>query len=1459
MADENFIDRAKAAGNAILNAAGQEGINYDDPSYLPNQQMAGKGLASLIQASGELQPNKPAGYGPITGQPIPAIDPTAIVGEAKPIGKLIGQAMYEAPGLGAKAAQEGEEAIKAITKAELNKPNTLVHYSKHQEPLELIDPKYHGTGTPGAERWRQPNIPRSYYYEAGTTPESIVESGSHFKYEVERPNNILDIASPEGQEIYAKATGGNSLEQLIKEAGYVGYKNSAHPTIPNAVAVFEAQKPIKAEALNEFARDKLIAHKELSSIKEPHILFTTENPKVAGKTASIDEMLEQLKKEGYEPIKVKGKYGAEENSILVPKVSEKQAEKLMSIAKEHGQESAIYSTGKHHEMRYLNGPNEGKSVYGSGTEVFREQLPEDFYTKLPSGKGFSHSFDFNKLEPSGKKKYAEGGVVQNYFDGTEEVEQPNTGFQPQGVPAYDIQGSEPAQVTIDHSELQNALVSGHYSLPQGMQVPAFSPDGEPVTLDASIAPDAFRDGYRYATPRDIEEHKYGTLGQMLKTGLEHAASTATFGLSTGLERLAGVKGEDILARSRVNPGSAFAGDILGLITPMGEMGAAAKIVDKAGIAAAEKLGLGAAEQATGKFISNPGVINGMMTTATRGAVETGLLSAGDQVSKIMAGDPTRTASNVVQDVGLSSLIGGGISAPFGAVHPLWKAAKGSQLAERLGMVSADAEGPGGKTINPIVKKVMSFFGGVPEKEIDNFIQNREAIKQTPEFEELYNSLMPHVQAVQDNVVTGKATVQEAKEAFKDLQRQAFEDLRQKGFEASVAKQMAAQQLKTAQTELAQKLMESSMAKAKDVVGAVEALSDRVIQGSSDAYKILDQSGTQVSMKPFFDKGESLIKELRAEGTLESKAMAERLENYIDSVKFNGEELAAVQVKPLIQGLDKVSKYDWNATSFDKGLSRYYKQLRHELDSTLKDAVPEYREAMAPLAEDTQLLQKLRNYGSEESATRALKSIKNPDKFKNDLPALEALEQKIGTPLTQEIKQYGDPALRKELFKAMPELEMAEKTAAAVNDLKNPALRKEIEERLMQSLEGKTLSKAEQALAEALAAKEELKGITPATLESKLKSAMRGSLKAMEDVKKLPHFEGKSIDEVLKHISTVEAFGRHVTNGSRRANTFAGLGGFLAEMVGAKLMHGLGLGALLGAVTDKYGPEMTAKILDMYLEHGGKIAEIADIKNKDAVRYALAKILDSKQAISASGFKALAHYAESATAGDENLDKSAKAVFHPNKQIPVNMDTKKLKKALERMTPESMAAQQSDLSHYVPEAQTQVSTVAAQALSYLQNQKPIEQRKAPLDPKPVVSSTDQARYERTLAIAEHPGNILAFVKDGRITAKDVIDFKSMYPAAYDDLSVRLQEQMAAYMADGKTIPYRTRIGLSIFLGQPLDSTMEPMAIQSAQPMPQNMPQQSQGKPPSNSSMKGVQEAPKRNMTNLQSQDQPDNRR
>lgn len=138
--------------------------------------------------------------------------------------------------------------------------------------------------------------------------------------------------------------------------------------------------------------------------KNPHILFSVENPKFeVYHQTTHEDTVNDLRAKGFKVHPLKGKYsGKLENSMMVENPSPAAVKALMQLAKQAGQESAIYSDGNgSHELHYVNGEHEGKHHKGHGTST-PMQAPEDNFSTMEDGSMFSHSLDFSSLHPQDK-------------------------------------------------------------------------------------------------------------------------------------------------------------------------------------------------------------------------------------------------------------------------------------------------------------------------------------------------------------------------------------------------------------------------------------------------------------------------------------------------------------------------------------------------------------------------------------------------------------------------------------------------------------------------------------------------------------------------------------------------------------------------------------------------------------------------------------------------------------------------------------------------------------------------------------------------------------------------------------------------------------------------------------------------------------------------------------------------
>lgn len=256
--------------------------------------------------------------------------------------------------------------------------------------------------------------------------------------------------------------------------------------------------------------------------------------------------------------------------------------------------------------------------------------------------------------------------------------------------------------------------------------------------------------------------------------------------------------------------------------------------------------------------------------------------------------------------------------------------------------------------------------------------------------------------------------------------------------------------------------------------------------------------------------------------------------------------------------------------------------------------------------------------------------------------------------------------------------------------------------------------------------------------------------------------------------------------------------------------------------------------------GGYMAgEMAQKLGKDApeaIKLGYLKYLATDKPVKAEGFKAMVDFVDAAYKGEKMLSKAAAGVIKPGvpvlspSQIPTHNELMKLDKLVAKASDNTdMLDKQdeSDLGHYLPDHQTATTTASLTAVQYLQNLKPQPQKIGPLDKEIPPSPEQEARYQRALEIAQQPAIVLQHVKNGTLQTTDMTDLKSMFPSIYSSMADKLTNELAGHDPEKAPIPYKTRMSLSLFLGQPLDNSMQPMSIIAAQPKPKAPPPPMQG--------------------------------
>ncbi len=278
---------------------------------------------------------------------------------------------------------------------------------------------------------------------------------------------------------------------------------------------------------------------------------------------------------------------------------------------------------------------------------------------------------------------------------------------------------------------------------------------------------------------------------------------------------------------------------------------------------------------------------------------------------------------------------------------------------------------------------------------------------------------------------------------------------------------------------------------------------------------------------------------------------------------------------------------------------------------------------------------------------------------------------------------------------------------------------------------------------------------------------------------------------------------------------------LGALIGGGLAHSVGFHNGIGAV-------LGATHLGSYI--------------KSAIG-GIAKSLLDKEA-NGSALKSAMDFAISTAKGESLVSKASKNLFKLGASkiatMPSNSQLQKLDRQLKEVhrNPTSLLESQNKLGHYLPDHSQAMDETVGRVTEYLNSIRPDTDPKAPLDSKPVPSSTQKANYENALRIAENPLLVLDKIKEGKITASDIHSMSIMYPSLYNHLKFKILDDMTNHIAKGNSIDYKTRIGLSLFLAQPLDSTMTPTSIIAAQPKTSSAPPPAQGPSPK----KGAKSSP-----------------
>lgn len=252
---------------------------------------------------------------------------------------------------------------------------------------------------------------------------------------------------------------------------------------------------------------------------------------------------------------------------------------------------------------------------------------------------------------------------------------------------YDLQNKK--EVDISDAEIETAVKSGQVALPKTARIEVVSPDGKRGTIDSMEAADAFGKGFKFVSGDQVKEEvlqkEYGEgIGNEAKAFGLAAARGLTFGISDQvLEKTGAVSEETLRELQSRNPISSVTGEIAGTVAPVLASGGtsllakgaqktlpalAAKVSEKVGETAVKSL----AQNTTSKIVQSA------IKMGVGSAVEGALYGTGQMISEEALGNSDFNAESVLANVGLNTVIGGGLGAALGAT-----AAAGSKYLEKI--------------------------------------------------------------------------------------------------------------------------------------------------------------------------------------------------------------------------------------------------------------------------------------------------------------------------------------------------------------------------------------------------------------------------------------------------------------------------------------------------------------------------------------------------------------------------------------------------------------------------------------------------------------------------------------------------------------------------------------------------------------------------------------------------------
>jgi len=994
--------------------------------------------------------------------------------------------------------------------------------------------------------------------------------------------------------------------------------------------------------------------------------------------------------------------------------------------------------------------------------------------------------------------------------------------------------------------------------------------------------------------RLVLEKKFGSTGQEFLTGIEGVADSASFSLINRAENAIGehlnipeITTEAQEARKLVNPKAALTGEVLGttaMILGTGGFGgagagAAARVglgAEAAGLRAAEavtkygiELGINAKKVSQAAAIARAGELAKYSTLARIGsrgfanAIEGAIYASGQEAVKTIFRDPNQSLGSAATNIGLYGLLGGGVTgAAFAGAGELWNAKFGKQVAGSIDEVKSALQKYADKSKNDVLANAVVNEGVIPKTEVKVPFNETQPVETTKIGVNLEEPVTGPSGKVEYQIPGEKPNANQIREAADRLGVEPIKGTTELdpivGQKASViadsdtweGNKLRKQQLEA--NNRTQKILD------EDLLGERSAAHIEAYNVGKDAQESLvgetvDKETGKKTAIGFFPKLKAALSE-RYDAIMKHFDVIDLTSDIKSRAKV------AIENNPIIANSTNdavVNRVNKILEKFSSDKIKTLSQLKEFNTNEINKALLE-----AQNKGDEQLIAALRVIKKEFKQVRS-------EGIQNAAIEIAGREgQAIANKFLQEVETLDkDYALYKKQIQ-----EFLQETNLSPGDYQGDlnTLIKKLKRTKAEDLGKKLLNVKDRDQVLYLKDNfpeifENLRKFKIKEIYEKAQSTARGSGNNLSMKTILDEFEkmGSAMTDIIfpnknqliQDLSLLHYETPQIFNPPKTAVSASYLG-----YLGKKFFDAQDKTAITKTILNELGSFGK----NFVVENINTMANLVKSAGNDqAADIALTKILSSADRdTNAPAFKIMTDYIRQVLKGEANTSKAIDSLIKgapiiiPQNLKPDEKVKEKLDKRVKQFgeNPNAMLDMHQDFNHYMSDHGMAIAAASANAVNYLNTIRPIERRESPLDDPTPPSMIEKQNYDVALSIAQQPLMVLEDIKNGTLNSQKLLHLQNLYPDFYANMRFRIMNELVNVTEKKEKIPYQTRLGLSLFLGTPLDSTMKPEGIMALQPKmaqaQQQMPMMLQGAGRQKGSMKNINKLADQQLTPTQ---------